>query len=201
VTDTTPRRLLRREERQAQILGAAAAAFARAGYAATSMEDVANEAGITRLIVYRHFESKEALYTAVLTEVTDRLAVEWEAGVTRHDRGYVFRTLLTVARSLPDAYRLLFEHAAREPQFRGFAEDVESVQVALADELLGGTIPDAELRHWATRTAVRHLNASILVWLEDGDPARDEEFVLRATDGLMAMVQAWTQPVAAEPVP
>jgi len=201
VTDTTPRRLLRREERQAQILGAAAVAFARAGYVATSMEDVANEAGITRLIVYRHFESKEALYTAVLTEVTDRLAAEWEAGVSRGDRGYVFRTLLTVARTLPDGYRLLFEHAAREPQFRAFAEDVEAVQVALADELLGETIPDAELRHWATRTVVRHLNASVLAWLEVGDPARDEEFVMRATDGLLAMVTASTRPVAADPSP
>ena len=73
VTETTTRRLMQRDERQAQILAAAAAAFARTGFAGTSMDDVAAEAGITRLIVYRHFDSKEDLYRAVLTKVTDRL--------------------------------------------------------------------------------------------------------------------------------
>jgi AcrR family transcriptional regulator len=192
VTETTTRRLLRREERQAQILTAAAAAFARGGYASTSMEDVAAEAGITRLIVYRHFDSKEALYTAVLTRVTERLAEEWTEGIARGDHGYAFRTILTVAREQPDGYRLLFEHAAREPQFRTFAEQVHLVQVTLADEILGGNVPDPEFRRWATRTVVGYINDSVLAWLEVGDPARDEEFVERATDGLVAMFASWT---------
>ena len=81
MTETTTRRLMQRDERQAQILRAAAAAFARTGFAATSMDDVAAEAGITRLIVYRHFDSKEDLYRAVLTKVTDRLGEEWEKGM------------------------------------------------------------------------------------------------------------------------
>ena len=41
------RRLLRREERQASILHGAAAAFARSGFAATSMEVVAESCGVT----------------------------------------------------------------------------------------------------------------------------------------------------------
>ena len=43
---TGRRRLLSREERQASILRAAARAFAGAGFAGTSMEDVAAEAGV-----------------------------------------------------------------------------------------------------------------------------------------------------------
>jgi len=192
VTETTTRRLLRREERQAQILTAAAAAFARGGYASTSMEDVAVEAGITRLIVYRHFDSKEALYTAVLNAVTERLAEEWAEGVAGGDRGYAFRTILTVAREQPDGYRLLFEHAAREPQFRTFAEQVHTVQVDLADEILGENVPDPAFRRWATRTVVGYINDSVLAWLEVGEPERDEEFVQRATDGLVAMFGSWS---------
>ena len=191
MTETTARRLLRREERQAQVLRAAAAAFARGGYASTSMEDVAAEAGITRLIVYRHFDSKEALYTAVLEAVTERLAEEWAKGIAGRDRGYAFRTILTVAREQPDGYRLLFEHAAREPQFRTFAEQVHTVQVALADEILGENVPDPAFRRWATRTVVGYINDSVLAWLEVGEPARDEEFVQRATDGLVAMFRSW----------
>ncbi len=182
---------MRRDERQAQILTAAATAFARGGYAATSMEDVAAEAGITRLIVYRHFDSKEALYAAVLTRVTQRLAEEWAKGLAAGDHGYAFRTILTVAREQPDGYRLLFEHAVREPQFRTFAEQVHTVQVALADEILGENVPDPAFRRWATRTVVGYINDSVLAWLEVGDPGRDEEFVQRATDGLAAMFVSW----------
>src|SRR3954470_14510321 len=105
---------MQRDERQAQILAAAAAAFARTGFAGTSMDDVAAEAGITRLIVYRHFDTKEDLYRAVLTKVTDQLGERWEQALAAEDRhGMVFRMLLSVAREQPDGFRLLFEHAAR----------------------------------------------------------------------------------------
>ena len=69
--------------RRAAILRAAAAAFAERGFADTSMDDVAAAAGITRLIVYRHFPSKEALYVAVLEGVRDRLAEESVASIER----------------------------------------------------------------------------------------------------------------------
>ncbi len=191
MTESTTRRLLRRDERQAQILGAAAAAFARGGYAATSMEDVAAEAGITRLIVYRHFESKEELYRAVLTAVTERLAEEWQTGVRSREHGFVFRALLTVAREQPDGYRLLFEYAVREPQFADFCEGVRAVQVELADQMLGPQLPDPRLRRWATRTLIGYLNDSVLAWLEVGDPARDDVFVEQATDGMLGMYRSW----------
>jgi len=38
------------------------------------MEDVAAAGGVTRLILYRHFDSKGALYDAVLEQVSQRLA-------------------------------------------------------------------------------------------------------------------------------
>ena len=79
----------------------------------------------------------------------------------------------------------------REPQFRTFAEQVHTVQVALADEILGENVPDPAFRRWATRTVVGYINDSVLAWLEVGDPGRDEEFVQRATDGLVAMFVSW----------
>ena len=200
MTENTSRRLMQRDERHAQILQAAATAFARGGYVATSMDDVAVEAGITRLIVYRHFDSKEDLYRAVLTKVTDQLAERWQQGMAAEDRhGMVFRMLLSVAREQPDGFHLLFEHAAREPQFAGFAEDVRTIQVDLADQLVGETIPDQSFRAWVTRTIVGYLVDSVLAWLEVGDPARDDEFVEQATAGLIAMYLAWVPVPAALP--
>ena len=57
------------------------------------MDDVAAAAGITRLIVYRHFPSKEALYVAVLEGVRDRLAEETVASFGRGEHAAV-RALL-----------------------------------------------------------------------------------------------------------
>ena len=118
------RQLLPRSERQASILQAAAAAFARTGFASTSMEDVAAEAGVSRLIVYRHFSSKEELYRAVLEQVRNRIRERMNPILEEPQAGeYPFRPLIEVAREYPDAFRLLFLHAAREPQFAEYADE------------------------------------------------------------------------------
>jgi AcrR family transcriptional regulator len=60
------RRRLPSAERRATILRAAGPLFARDGFAATRLEDVAAAAGVTKPILYRHFDSKKALYVALL---------------------------------------------------------------------------------------------------------------------------------------
>lgn len=176
------------------MLRAAARAFARAGWAGTSMEDVAAEAGVTKLIVYRHFDSKEELYRAVLARVAERLRDEFEAGVREGPevRGVAVRSLLAVAREDPDGFRLLMVHAAREPQFAGYAAHYRAEAAAVADRLIGEDVADQALRAWATRTTVAYLVVAVLEWLEVGDQAMDDHFVERATDALVAMVAAWT---------
>src|SRR5687768_1895498 len=124
VSGGAPRQLLGREERQASILRGAAQAFARAGFAGTSMDDVAAAAGITKLIVYRHFDSKDELYRAVLQRVSSRLAEELVAALEQpQPRAIGARVLLTVAREDPDGFVLLWRHAAREPQFAAYAAE------------------------------------------------------------------------------
>ena len=184
------RQLLSRPERQASILRAAASAFAHAGYAATSMDDVAAAAGVTRLIVYRNFESKEGLYRAVLERVSARLRDEFVTGLERQDRhGFVVRALLTVAREDPDAFRLLWVHAAREPQFAGYARQYRAGAAAAADFLIGESIGDATFRRWATGALVAMIMDAVLVWIDEGDARRDGEFVEVTTRGLRAFVQ------------
>jgi AcrR family transcriptional regulator len=188
------RQLLRREERQASILAAAARAFARGGFAATSMEDVAAEAGVTRLILYRHFESKEDLYRAVLTRVSDRLRAEFLRLLhepAQRRRGFTTRSILTVAREDPDSFRLLMVHAHREPKFADYAEERHKQALAIAHALMGDSLPDPVIKRWAAQTVVNYLIHGVLVWLDEGDPDRDEEFVELATDGLVAMYRAW----------
>lgn len=185
------RQLLPREERRAQLLRAAAMAFADGGYSATSMDDVARAAGITKLIVYRHFESKADLYRAILDEVATELGHAWQAADRAdHIEGGATRVLLTVARRHPDGFRLLFVHAAREPEFQQYRSELRELQVAAAGALVRPVVADPAYGDWATEVAVDILEAMVLRWLEHGDPERDEEFADLATRTVAAMVGA-----------
>lgn len=189
------RQLLPRAERRAAILRAAASAFAHKGFSATSMDDVAAEAGVTKLIVYRHFESKEDLYEAVLERVSTRLAEEFMAGLARDPSGRALgvRTLLTVAREDPDGFVLLWRHAAREPQFADYAVRFRDKVVTLAKAVLArnGLDQDRRLQKWQAELLVSMLVDAVLHWLEEGTPKRDDEMIELTSKASVAAVRAW----------
>src|SRR3954470_20805321 len=66
------------EQRRTQLLAVAVEIFAERGFHATSMDDIADAAGVTKPVLYQHFPSKRALYRELLDDVdrqlTDRLA-------------------------------------------------------------------------------------------------------------------------------
>ncbi|MEX2625405.1 MAG: TetR/AcrR family transcriptional regulator [Ilumatobacteraceae bacterium] len=194
----TGARRLPRQERRAQLLGAAATAFLRAGYDGTSMEDVAGEAGVTRLIVYRNFGSKEDLYRAVLNGVTDRLADQFAGGVdgdapgTDQIRPGIAERVVRVARADPDAFRLLWRHAAHEPTFAAEAAAFREIVTSYAAALIHPRVHDETFRAWAASALVGHLYDGVCAWLDTGDASRDDEFVRRLSAGLRALVTAWS---------
>ncbi len=65
-----------KRDRRAQLLEVAENSFGTAGYHATSMNDLAAAAGITKPVLYRHFPSKRELYLAVLDDCCARLLNE-----------------------------------------------------------------------------------------------------------------------------
>ena len=69
---------LARPARREQLVRAAAAAFLERGFDGTSMETVADHAGVTRMLVYRHFDSKEALYRAVMASAVEQLSAAFD---------------------------------------------------------------------------------------------------------------------------
>ena len=189
---SNPRVLLDRKARRESILRAAAGAFAQQGFAATSMDEVAAEAGISRLILYRHFDSKEALYTAVLLAVRDRFIEEFAAGVEERRAMSAIGALLVVARENPPAVVLLWRHAAREPQFVAYAEAFRQRTVEFARSMLKTAGVSGRLRErWAAETLVSFVFEALLHWLEEGAPGRDEEFLELMSVSLPALVGAW----------
>lgn len=66
----------RRQATRAAIIGAAKALFGEAGFSATTMDGIAAAAGVAKGAVYHHFATKEAVFEAVLDEVSADLADE-----------------------------------------------------------------------------------------------------------------------------
>jgi AcrR family transcriptional regulator len=187
----SPRRLLKRQERVASILAAAARAFAAGGFAGTSMEDIAAEAGVTRLTIYRHFATKQELYEAVLDHTRQRLA---EATRVRERRPApeMIGSLIAAARADPPAFALLFRHAAREPQFTRYAADFQQRAVAVAERGLAPAVPDPVVRRWLARLLFGLVIEGVLAWLEvtEPDPEGDQALTERLNRASSAVVAA-----------
>jgi AcrR family transcriptional regulator len=61
---------------RSQLIEVATSLFAEHGYEGTSIEAVLTAAGVSRGALYHHFAGKEALFTAVLEAVGERIAVQ-----------------------------------------------------------------------------------------------------------------------------
>src|SRR5438045_8738680 len=59
--------------RRRQLLDVALGVFAERGYHVTSMNDLAEAAGVTKPVLYQHFRSKRALYLELLEDVGGQL--------------------------------------------------------------------------------------------------------------------------------
>jgi AcrR family transcriptional regulator len=97
VAAPAPRWQRRKDARPSEILAAALETFVEHGYAATKLEDVARRAGVTKGTLYIYFESKEALFKAVVREnVVPILATaEQLAGDRTADPEHLLRRLVT----------------------------------------------------------------------------------------------------------
>jgi TetR/AcrR family transcriptional regulator, mexJK operon transcriptional repressor len=81
------------DKRQA-ILAAAAAVFAREGYALAGVEVIAAEAGVAKPTVYNHFGDKETLFREAIAADADRALAEHLAAVDELRAGNDLRTTL-----------------------------------------------------------------------------------------------------------
>ncbi|MBV1892979.1 MAG: TetR/AcrR family transcriptional regulator [Ilumatobacteraceae bacterium] len=104
--------------RRGQILEVALEVFARAGFNGTSMNEVADAVGVTKPVLYQHFDSKRDLYQALTDDVGERLlariskaAAEADSGKNRTELAY--QAYFRWVADNPDGFRLLFGSGSR----------------------------------------------------------------------------------------
>ncbi len=125
-------------ERRRQLLDSALAVFGQKGFHQTSMNDIAEVAGITKPVLYQHFRSKRELYLEVLREVGDRMrnAVAKATAEADSPRGQVengFAAYFGWVAAHRDGFDVLFAGDTRRD--REFVREALRVETEIADAI------------------------------------------------------------------
>ena len=149
-----PRRK-RQAEKRVALLDAATAVFLAEGYAGTSMQAVADLAGVSKMTLYRHFQDKEELFLAMFFEQCmrsrDRATVEPArevpqaiAALEEFARGFVRAFTDPWALAL---FRMLIGETGRFLQLgKTFYDHGPSREIADIAVILSGVLPPAAVR-------------------------------------------------------
>ena len=174
-----PRRLTA-DARRRQLFDTALDLFAERGYAATTMDDIAVAAGVTKPLVYQHFESKRALYLELLdvvaTELTERIVLATAtADGPRQQVELGFAGCFALLIENESAFRLLYgRDAPDDPELGAALRRVEETIAEAIDPLIDAGL-DPEHRRLLAHAVVGMAEGAGRHWLESrgGRPAGD----------------------------
>ncbi|MBA2608467.1 MAG: TetR family transcriptional regulator [Actinobacteria bacterium] len=155
-------------ERRQQLVETALGLFAERGLYGTSMDDIADAAGVTKPVLYQHFASKRALFLELLDDVGKQLLDAIAAATSAADtpRQQVEAGLTAYFQFVADhhsSFVLLFGDGSRRDE--EFAEAVERVEAAIAEFIAALINVDLDADH-------RLLLAHAVVGLAEGASRR-----------------------------
>lgn len=108
---SSTRRRLPASERRAQLIDVGRTVFAKRGFEATSMEEIADRAKVSKPIVYEHFGGKEGLYAVVVDREMDyvvrRIVEAIGKGSPRERIEGASLAFLTYVKDNPDGFAIL----------------------------------------------------------------------------------------------
>jgi TetR/AcrR family fatty acid metabolism transcriptional regulator len=124
------------EEKRRQILDAAVRAFARKGYHACRVAEIASEAGVAYGLVYHYFSSKDELLETIFRDTWREMlaaieTVEAEGEPAAEQLRKVAAIVLRTWKRDPDLVRVLVREVTRSPQIQREVEEIEHAYDAL----------------------------------------------------------------------
>jgi AcrR family transcriptional regulator len=183
-------------ERRALIEDAAARLFAERGYSSTTVQDIVSAAGVSKPMLYRHFESKKDLQKKLLARRRDELAAAPLDEFLRASHSPAEQRLLAMIDAWfahvechPHTSRNLFQDAVGDPEIEALQRELRAQQRAADVALLrefAPQLPETELEPLGEimRSALTGL---ALWWLDHPDVPRSVVVaaVLRTTQGVL----------------
>jgi AcrR family transcriptional regulator len=182
---STTRKRLSAADRRSDILDSAVEVFARRGYHAAAIDEIAQAAGISKALIYEHFPSKKELHASIVERLVDDIFAGLRA-VPRDDPEPRLRASVDVflrwVEANPDAFRLLFRDV--------FEPDVADVLSRLQAEATRGIAtlmsPQEDVMVETFAQLISGAVQSLAVWWQD-HPDVEREFLV---DRVMDL--AWT---------
>ena len=173
--------------RRRQLLDVALGQFAERGFHQTSMDDIAEAAGVTKPVLYQHFASKRDLYIELLDDVGGRMmeGIEKSVASANGPRQQVeagMRAYFSFVAAEADAFRLLFGSGTRRDE--EFERAVRRVEDSIAEAVavfIEADI-DPEHRRLLAHALVGLAEGTSRVWLNDGLPDSPELLASRIAD-------------------
>lgn len=169
------------QERREQLLGVARSVFAARGFEATTVEEIADRAGVSKPVVYQHFGGKEGIYAVVVDREVTKLTTAITAALDSapHPRAAaedVAAAFLGYIEEHEQGFRILVRDAPSALTAGTFASVISDV-AGRAEEMLAGEFAD---RGFDTETAPMYarmlVGAVALVgewWLDVREPSRE----------------------------
>ena len=197
MTGTQRRKRLPTEERRALIVEAAGRLFGDHGYDATRLDDVAAAAGVTKPILYRHFDAKQGLYLALLERHRDDLSSFAAAipaeGMPQERLGAVLDVWVTYVETHAYAWKMLFRDTGGGREIHSFRLEVHAraraVLVDIIRSLSEVPIPSRELEPLAELMSMGM--AALVLWWMDAPSVPREAIV-------DAMTRVWAGLLSSE---
>ncbi|MDZ4370822.1 MAG: TetR/AcrR family transcriptional regulator [Phenylobacterium sp.] len=181
----------REAERRQEFMCVAAKVFRQHGLARATMAQVAAAAGVTKVVLYRRFPSKDALIQAIFAETVQRLKAQDATPWTGYGGG--MRKALTAARSFEDGFILLVRHGDQNPAYQSAHQALRRRTGQRLRALLWypGRLPPPSARpallELSLDPMISFCNDALAYWVEKGDPRRDEMFLRWCGQ----MIRAW----------
>jgi AcrR family transcriptional regulator len=157
-TRTEPRRR-RKAERPHEILEAAFREFSRNGYAVTTLDQIAERAGVTKGTIYVYFESKEHLFISMVRELMKVTLDTVQDMFKRHEGStadllkaqfsFIYQNIVEDRRRR-EVVRMLIAEASRFPALADrYHEEINRPCLELFTQAIQRGIDRGEIRHSA----------------------------------------------------
>jgi AcrR family transcriptional regulator len=185
------------DARRAHLLAVGTAAFGSKAYDEVQIDQIAQEAGVSRALLYHYFPSKRAFFAAIV-----QLGYDEILEVTRPDPSLPpaaqlqagLQAYLDYVQSHPHMYRAIFRSAA------SLEASVQKVVNRNLDEqakriLLAMGLPPGKpsLTHKAIRAWMAFLIQAVLDWLDQGAKSDRQQLIAVCTGALLGATAAAQQ--------
>ena len=172
------------EDKRRQLLEAAVRVFARKGFHASRVGDIAEEAGVAHGLLYHYFESKDQVLEAVFHEnwsvLIARIANVEEtdepaADQLRHIATIVLRTWL----HLPDVVRVVIREFGRSPELEErlgeLTQPIDAIQRVIERGIERGEFRNDVDPRFAAAVVYGSIDELLTAWVLGRLPAEEED--------------------------